>query len=148
LALEIDGYGPHLQKITRAQFSDQWMRQNDLMLDGWKVLRFSFDDVKERPRMCEQLLQQFMGKWFGGGTQSSRLHLSAEEKEIIRFVLRNKGSVKPQEVCALLNVEQQKARRLLHMLRKKDVLVTAGQGKQRVYGYVLSPSFPADVVGL
>jgi very-short-patch-repair endonuclease len=48
LAIEIDGYGPHLQKITRSQFSDQWIRQNHLMLDGWKLLRFSFDDVKDK----------------------------------------------------------------------------------------------------
>jgi very-short-patch-repair endonuclease len=49
-------------KLSRQQFSDQLIRQNHLIIDGWKVLRFSLDDVKERPRMCEQLVQQFMGR--------------------------------------------------------------------------------------
>ncbi|GLX67696.1 endonuclease domain-containing protein [Paenibacillus glycanilyticus] len=53
LAIEIDGYGSHSSK---SQFSDDRIRQNHLMIDGWRVLRFSYDDVKDRPRMCEQMV--------------------------------------------------------------------------------------------
>jgi hypothetical protein len=62
LVIEIDGFRTHSAEMTRWQFSDSLMRQNHLILDGWKVLRFSYDDIKEKPRMCQQLLQQFMGK--------------------------------------------------------------------------------------
>ncbi|MGO4549093.1 hypothetical protein AB4Z29_30325 [Paenibacillus sp. 2TAB23] len=61
LAIEIDGYRSHAAETSRWQFSDSLMRQNHLILDGWKLLRFSYDDIKEKPRMCQQLLQQFMG---------------------------------------------------------------------------------------
>ncbi|WP_308638331.1 hypothetical protein [Paenibacillus silvisoli] len=67
LAIEIDGYDTHLGKANRWQFSDNLMRQNHLVIDGWHILRFSYDDITSRPRMCEQLLQQYMGCWLGSG---------------------------------------------------------------------------------
>jgi hypothetical protein len=53
LAIEIDGYRAHSADLSRWQFSDSLMRQNHLILDGWKLLRFSYDDIKEKPRMCQ-----------------------------------------------------------------------------------------------
>lgn len=46
LLLEYDGYDAH---VGRAQFGrDRW-RQNLLVLDGWTVLRFTLEDLRERP---------------------------------------------------------------------------------------------------
>lgn len=70
LAIEIEGYGPHLRDISREQFSDQCRRQNDLIIDGWKVLRYSYDDIREMPRFCQQKLHQFMGRWLGDEQRS------------------------------------------------------------------------------
>lgn len=148
LAIEIDGYGPHLQKITRSQFSDQWIRQNHLMLDGWKLLRFSFDDVKDKPRMCEQMLHQFMGKWFGSSHSGRHSSCSIEEREIIRMALRSNRKVKPSDVCTALNVEQQKARTLLRSLLSKGILIPGARGKQRMYVYLLSHSITAEFADL
>src|SRR5690606_15395761 len=41
LALEVDGYGPHVTEVSRWQFIHQLRRQNQLILDGWAVLRFA-----------------------------------------------------------------------------------------------------------
>jgi hypothetical protein len=57
-AIEIDGYGTHVTKISRRQFADQWVRQMHLTNDGWIVIRIGYDDVIERPRLWQQLLQQ------------------------------------------------------------------------------------------
>ena len=88
LALEIDEYSSHLQRISRSQFSDQWIRQNHLIIDGWKILRFSYDDVKDRPRMCLQLIQQFMERWFNKNGKEM-VSVSPEEKEILRLAIRS-----------------------------------------------------------
>ncbi|HEX6987838.1 MAG TPA: DNA-binding response regulator, partial [Bacillota bacterium] len=50
LAIEIDGYGPHVTSLSRWQFVNQLRRQNHLILDGWAVLRFSYDEITEQPR--------------------------------------------------------------------------------------------------
>lgn len=136
LAIEIDGYGPHSQKISRSQFSDQLMRQNHLVIDGWRVLRFSFDDVNERPRMCAQLIQQFMGRWFGGNTVKAG-HLSCEEKDVLRLAVRLNRKLTPKDVCEWLDVGQQKARKLLHGLLEKSLLKPGGRGSRRIYCYEL-----------
>lgn len=147
LALEIDGYGPHLQKISRTQFSDQWIRQNHLIIDGWKILRFSYDDINERPRMCEQLLQQLMGRWYSG-QKRSLVHLSAEEKEVLRLTLRCNSFITPKEVCTLLGVEQQKARKVLYGLLEKNLLMPGKVDSKRVSRYTASPNLSLDDLGL
>ncbi|WP_052486900.1 hypothetical protein [Gordoniibacillus kamchatkensis] len=38
-----------------------------LLNDGWIVVRIGYDDVRERPRLWQQLLQQMMGRLFGDG---------------------------------------------------------------------------------
>lgn len=145
LAVEIDGYGPHHQKMSRNQFSDQWIRQNHLIIDGWKVLRFSYDDVHTRPRMCVQLLQQFMGKWVSRGPEKIGL-ISAEEKEIIRMAIRLNRSFIPQEVCILLNVKQEKARKLLRNLVDKNFLIPEGHGVERIRSYKLAAEMNLDAI--
>ncbi|MEG2140395.1 MAG: DUF559 domain-containing protein [Bilophila sp.] len=52
IAVEIDGYEPHAESITRKNFDRQLSRQNQLNLHGWKVLRFSVDQIREYPRKC------------------------------------------------------------------------------------------------
>lgn len=60
--LEIDGYNSHAKNIDRWQFADQLIRQNHLMLDGWKVIRFAKDHIENQPRLCQQIIQQMMGR--------------------------------------------------------------------------------------
>jgi hypothetical protein len=143
LAIEIDGYVPHLQKLSRAQFSDQLLRQNHLIIDGWKVLRFSYDDVKERPRTCIQLVQQFIGRWHSGETKNMK-QLSAEDKDILRFAMRMGRSFTPNEICNLLNIEKQKARKILHRLLDLCLLNPGGKGKERVRCYQISKQITSD----
>lgn len=51
LAIEFDGYGYHAN-LDREKFQDQLARQNDLLMNGWGVLRFSYFDMKERADEC------------------------------------------------------------------------------------------------
>lgn len=143
LAIEIDGFESHAQKITRPDFSDDRTRQNHLLLDSWKLLRFSYDDVKDKPRNCEQTIQHSMGKWFGS-ISSHFNKLSLEERKIIRTALRNDGKIKPSDVCAVLDVEQQKARNLLRSMLAKGILIPGGRGTHRMHLYLLSPTISED----
>ncbi|MEW9701517.1 DNA-binding response regulator [Paenibacillus sp. SI8] len=139
IAIEIDGYSTHGASISRTQFSDQLMRQNHLVIDGWKVLRFAYDDVKDRPRMCEQLLLQFMGKYLGEPHLSVG-EMSFIEKEICRFALVSNRFIKPNDICDLLRIGHKKSRRILHEMTEKSLLLPAGEGQQRIKSYRLHPS--------
>lgn len=108
MAIEIDGFGPHAAKLDRKQFATGLMRQNHLVMDGWKVIRLSVDDLESRPRMCQQLIQQCMGLWFN--TSSKAEHpLTVEERVILRFIHRTERNITSSIVCELLSVGRENA---------------------------------------
>ncbi|WP_240041267.1 DNA-binding response regulator [Paenibacillus ginsengarvi] len=86
VCFELDGYGPHLRDTSRWQFADQLWRQNHLVIEGWKVIRFAYDDIQDKPRRCQQLIQQLLGKWFGDDIRNSP-KLTLKQREIIRFAI-------------------------------------------------------------
>jgi hypothetical protein len=147
IAIEIDDYGTHIQKASRWQHSDHCLRQNHLVIDGWKVIRFTYDDIKDRPRMCMQIIQQLIGKL--SGTQIIPHHqISIEEKEILSFSLRLDRKTTPKDVCNLLNIKQEKARKLLHNLLEKELLVSGGNGEKRINCYLPHPNITPVSIGL
>lgn len=102
ICLEIDGFGPHLKNISRWQFSDSLERQNQLVIDGWTVIRFSYDQVKEKPRRCQQIVQQVIGRWLGDELDLTTLSLL--EKEVLRLAIRKGETISPREVENYLKV--------------------------------------------
>lgn len=132
ICFEIDGYGPHSRNISRWQFADNLERQNQLVIDGWTVIRFSYDQVKERPRRCQQIVQQVVGKWLGN--ESNQASLSLNEKEIIRLAIRKGEAIFPKEVEAHLKLSDRTVQRLLSELVAKKVLVPAS-GAKRIRSY-------------
>jgi very-short-patch-repair endonuclease len=134
ICLEIDGYGPHLQKISRWQFSDSLERQNQLVIDGWTVIRFSYDQVKEQPRRCQQIIQQVIGRWLGD--ELDQTTLSLVEKEVIRLAIRKGEAISPIEVAKYLKLSGKTVRKVLSQLVDKKML-TPASGTVRVRSYQL-----------
>lgn len=116
LAIEIDGYGPHVVRPSRREFADQLHRQNQLVVDGWAVLRFSYDDVNERPRRCQQIIQQFLGRRVAGSGGSG---LSFLEREVVRLAQELGRPLRVRDVCEHLDVGRRKAYTLLRGLVSK-----------------------------
>lgn len=129
VAIEVDGYGPHVRDLSRRQFCDQWVRQMHLINDGWVVMRIGYDDVRERPRLW-QLLQQMVGRLFGDG-QKPMHEADCVEKEIIRLALRLGRPLKLQDVRELFGCGYQYARERLTKLEHLGWLVAEGKGGQR-----------------
>lgn len=134
ICIEIDGYGPHLKNISRWQFSDNLERQNQLVIDGWTVIRFSYDQVKEKPRRCQQIVQQVIGRWLGD--ELDELSLSFLEKEVLRLVIRKGEEVSPREVQKYLKLSDKPVRKVLSSLVEKKLLIPAS-GTVRIRTYRL-----------
>jgi hypothetical protein len=134
ICLEIDGFGPHLKNISRWQFSDSLERQNQLVIDGWTVIRFSYDQVKEKPRRCQQIVQQVIGRWLG-----DELHLttlSFLEKEVLRLAIRKGEAISPIEVEKYLKLSDKAVKKILSQLVDKKMLIPAS-GIVRIRSYQL-----------
>lgn len=134
ICLEIDGYGPHLKNISRWEFSDSLERQNQLVIDGWTVIRFSYDQVKEKPRLCQQIVQQVIGRWLGD--ELDQTSLSFTEKEVLRLAIRKGEAISPIEVEKYLNLSNKTVRKVLSQLVDKKMLIPAS-GIVRVRSYRL-----------
>jgi hypothetical protein len=137
ICIEIDGYGPHSRDASRWQFADQLMRQNHLVIDGWRVIRFSYDDVVEKPRRCQQFIQQFLGVWFAEVPQ--QVSLSPKEQQIIRIMIRKQSVLTPLEVSEQIGITDRHARTLLQRLVQAKVLLPAS-GDKRIRSYKLNPN--------
>ncbi|MGO4109149.1 DNA-binding response regulator [Paenibacillus sp. YAF4_2] len=137
LNIEIDGYGPHFSQASRTQFSDERIRQNHLVIDGWRILRFSYDDVTERPRMCEQIVQQFMSTWLDQH-YTQRPSEAIIQQEVLRLALRSPQPIRPSDVSNYLNIHIETARRILRNLTQQNKLIPNGSGTLRVHSYVVN----------
>lgn len=111
ICLEIDGYGPHLKNISRWQFSDSLERQNQLVIDGWAVIRFSYDQVKEKPRRCQQIVQQVIGRWLGD--ELDQTSLTFLEKEVLRLAIQKGETISPIEVEKYLKLSDKTVKKVL-----------------------------------
>lgn len=134
ICIEIDGYGPHLKNISRWQFSDSLERQNQLVIDGWTVLRFSYDQIKENPRRCQQIVQQVIGRWLGD--ELDQTTLTIVEREVLRLAIRKGEPITPIEVGKYLELSDKTVKRILSRLVDKKMLFPAS-GSVRIRSYRL-----------
>ncbi|RKN85541.1 DNA-binding response regulator [Paenibacillus ginsengarvi] len=138
VCMEIDGYGPHLRDVSRTQFADQLWRQNDLEIDGWRIIRFAYDDVEQKPRRCQQTIHQWMGLWCGADTTANDA-LSRTERRLAEIALRKLAPVTPKEAGERLGISTRHARTLLQRLVSASVLLPAS-GERRIRAYVINPN--------
>ncbi len=102
LLIEIDGFTTHARNISPGEFDDHLTRQNDLILSGWLILRFSANQVEKHPQFCQRQIKQALGHWWSltHGT------ITAEDADIwvlrkqyvIHLALRNQGRIRPADV--------------------------------------------------
>lgn len=135
LAIEIDGFGPHAANIDRWQFINQLRRQNHLILDGWLVLRFSYDEVKDEPRNCQRVIQQFFGQRRAFGPEDA---LDLREQAVIKLARKSVNPLTPQQIGKHLGLERKAVYKILKKLVDQGWLEPAS-GTKRIRSYRLHP---------
>jgi len=133
ICIEVDGYAHHVEKVTRARFADNDLRQDHLVADFWVVLRFSYDDVKDNPTRCRQTLLGVFGRLFRD--RAPNVVLTPNEKELVRLAARCVRPITPSEAAESLRVCDKTARAALKSLVEKRLLRPAGTGKERIRFY-------------
>lgn len=141
--VEVDGFGPHWRGISRWQFADQLNRQNHLIADEWKIYRFAYDEVVERPRGCQQFIQQVLGKIACAleNNSDSITSFTLLEKEIVRY-LREKQNpyITPTIIVKEFQVSKKAAYRTLYKLCKIQIIAPVDPSKRRQHKYRLHTS--------
>ncbi|CAG7647697.1 DUF559 domain-containing protein [Paenibacillus allorhizosphaerae] len=103
LIIEIDGFTTHARDISSGEFDDHLMRQNDLILYGWLLLRFSARQVEKRPQLCQRQIMQAIGHWWTIDHGALTVHAAdiwlQRKKLVIQMANRRNGKIKPGEVA-------------------------------------------------
>lgn len=131
---EIDGYGIHYAKLDRKGFSDDRERQNMLILDDWKVFRFSVDKLREQQRAFQGQLLQIIGRLYGDGAKQI---LTPKEQNLILQAGIFGSEFTPGQAAVWLGMTERQARKYLHRLVEKNQMV-AVSGKKRIRTYKLA----------
>lgn len=103
MLLEADAFGTHLRDVSRWKYADDLERQNHLLIDGWKLLRFSRDDMLEKPRRCQQTLLAALSAW-GFMTAMAGPRLNVYERAILHYANEHAGEIRIGELSEGLEV--------------------------------------------
>lgn len=135
LALEADGFHPHVRDVGRWEHADNLLRDLHLEADGWTVLHFSYDVIMNRTRQAQQLLRQIV---WGRESQPGAAELTVEEREVIRWMKRKGESVTPKEIERCIGRSRNTARKLLAGMVNKKLLKPCKQDAIRIREYELT----------
>jgi hypothetical protein len=136
---EIDGFTTHARDISPGEFDDHLRRQNELILSGWFILRFSTNQVERRAEYCQKQILQAIGHWWSlsHALDSKGAYSWAERKKrIIQLALRNKGTIRAKEVEVEFGLVHRTALNWLNRLVKENA-VTPIKPKERIVAYQL-----------
>jgi very-short-patch-repair endonuclease len=136
---EIDGFTTHARDISPGDFDDHLLRQNELILSGWFLLRFSANQVERKAEYCQKQILQAIGHWWSlSHSMDSKGAYSWEErkKRISQLALRKKGVLRTKDIEAEFGLVHRTALNWLQRMVKDDLL-TPIKPNERVIEYQL-----------
>ena len=140
IIIEIDGYTTHARDISSGDFDDHLMRQNDLVLSGWMILRFSAAQVEKKPMICRRQLKQAIGHWWAithNDFSEETSEIWAVRKNIItRLALQREGKIRAKEVAEHFAAQPRTVLKWLYKFANEGYLKPV-QGKKRIIGFAL-----------
>lgn len=140
LLIEIDGFTTHARDISPGDFDDHLVRQNDLILSGWLVIRFSSHQVEKRSHICQRQLKQALGHWWS----LTHANFSAEDADIwkvrkhlvIQLAMRLNGKIKPCEIAAQFQIGNRSAVDWLKRFTAEGEFTSTSSGKRTTVYYL------------
>ncbi|WP_157321978.1 transcriptional regulator [Paenibacillus anseongensis] len=130
--IEVQGYSTHARDIELWRFKDLCQRHCHLALDGWLVMPIAYPSIVDSPKLCQQLILSLVGIFISSAHTS--VPLTWAESEAIRFARRMMRPLSPSDLASHLQVSSKYARKILHDLCDKQLLVvSSGQSRARTY---------------
>lgn len=141
IIMEIDGFTTHARDISYLEFDDHLDRQNDLVLSGWIILRFSANQVERHPLMCKDKIIRSIGHWwifaYGGFSAEDPGPWTIRKKLLIELALRQGGAIRTIDISREFGVSHRTALNWLSRFVKEQIFIPI-RPKSRVTGYRLA----------
>ncbi len=118
--IEIKGFGPHVRDTDRAKYCYELNRESFLQSIGWRMLSFSYDDVKERPEVVKMLIKLNLAPFLAAQPPVERAVLI--DNELIRLALNLNRPIRPIDVEQHFAINHRTAVRWLQQTCQKGWL--------------------------
>jgi len=139
LIIEIDGFTTHLRDISPGEFDDHLARQNELVLSGWLVLRFSLRQIERYAPVCVRQLKQAIGHlWSLSASRytSGAARWHTRRQAIIQLAMHGEGTVRPVDIASSFGIGPRTAASWLKRAAAEGMLEPAS-GTARITAYKL-----------
>ena len=87
-AIEVQGYSTHARDIEVWRFKDLCIRHWLLELDNWMVMPIAYPSIIDDPKVCQQIILSFIGKFLSSPVSPGLSWLEAEALRFARRLLR------------------------------------------------------------
>lgn len=125
--IEIQDFRSHARDVSAARFRDLCKKHSMLSMDGWILLQIAYLSIVEEPEYCRKAILAFIGKFISTDVSAE---LNWAEAETLRLARRLLRSFTPVELAHHLRISDRHARRVLHGLVERELLIVASGNKR------------------
>ncbi|WP_339254642.1 hypothetical protein [Paenibacillus sp. FSL P2-0136] len=141
-AIEIKGYGPHVQNTDRTRYRQELNRETYLQIAGYRVIAIPYDDLESAPEQTISLLKALLTPSLLKTSSEGCSQFTRIERDILRMASRMNGMIRPVDVVKGLGVNRRTARKYINILCEKGKFKPVlAQDSSRVCRYELIHSF-------
>jgi hypothetical protein len=139
---ELDGYGPHLARISREQFATERRRDALLKLDDWHVIRIAHDDTLD-PRATPIWIRTIRALLDKFGQLPTTPTFSPAELTLIRTTLRSpENKIKMKEAAKVMGCSANTAKKHMVSLVERNIFRPLHADLMRIHTYQLNLKHP------
>ncbi|WP_339313183.1 RAP domain-containing protein [Paenibacillus sp. FSL M7-0896] len=141
-AIEIKGYGTHVQNTDRTRYRQELNRETYLQIAGYRVIAIPYDDLESAPEQTISLLKALLTPSLLKTSSEGSSQFTRIERDILRMASRMNGMIRPVDVVEGLGVNRRTARKYINILCEKGKFKPVlAQDSSRVCRYELIHSF-------
>ncbi|WP_028608759.1 hypothetical protein [Paenibacillus harenae] len=142
-AIEVKGYGPHVQNMDRIRYRQELNRETYLQIAGYRVVAVPYDEIEEKPELVISLLKSLFAPYMASSLEEGKY--KRLELDVLRAAKRRNKHIRPIDLVDELKINLRTARRCLQSLCDKEKLLPIRSGKSgRVCRYEFVHSFEDD----
>ncbi|MBW4084607.1 hypothetical protein [Paenibacillus sp. S150] len=141
LAIEIKGYGPHVQHTDRTRYRQELNRETYLQIAGYRVVAVPYDDLESVPELTISLFKSLLAPCLLKSADEESRQYTRLERDILRIASRTKGFIKPVDLVNGLGVNPRTVKKQMNSLCVKGKLrpvIARGSNRTCRYEYVHS----------
>ncbi|WP_238654817.1 hypothetical protein [Paenibacillus piscarius] len=105
VAIEVKGYGPHVQNTDRTRYRQELNRETYLQIAGYRVIAIPYDDLESAPELIIPLLKALLTPCLLKQSAEGDRQYTRIERDMLRMASRMKGYLRPVDVVRGLGID-------------------------------------------